>query len=99
VCAAYRILAVKVPAGSVVNVGSGHGVRIRDVAERLLALAGVKAAVEVDAARVRGAGEIGALVADNARLRALGWAPRHTLDETLGTVLADWTGRWASGDA
>ena len=61
--------------------------------DHLLARSHAKPAVEIDPARFR-AVEPGALalVGDAARLRALGWAPTHALEDTLDELLEFYRG-------
>lgn len=72
----------------VFNLGSGSAVSVGEALERLLAVSGVAARVEVDPARFRPV-DIPLLQADNGRLRALGWEPRHSLEEALGEIWAE----------
>jgi GDP-4-dehydro-6-deoxy-D-mannose reductase len=81
---AYRLLAVSGEEGTW-NVASGTGRVIRDVIDLMISLAGADAEVvanpPVDAVGPR------ALVGDSSRLRAMGWAPEYTLEQTLRAVL------------
>lgn len=87
---AYRALAVSGDAGAAYNVCSGTAVSIRDVAERLLRIAGVDIPIVVDPARVRPI-DLPELRGDPSKLRAAtGWSPDVDLDETLADVLAYW---------
>lgn len=87
---AYRALAVSGDAGEAYNVCSGTAVSIRDVAERLLRIAGVDIPIVVDPARVRPI-DLPELRGDPSKLRAAtGWSPDVDLDETLADVLAYW---------
>ena len=87
---AYRDLAVSGQAGEAYNVCSGRAVSIRDVAERLLRIAGVDVPIVVDPERVRPV-DLPELRGDPTKLRrATGWEPRIDLDETLADVLAHW---------
>lgn len=80
-------------AGAVYNVCSGRGVRIREVLERLVALARVPIDVRLDPGRLRPA-DIPALVGDPGRLRAAtGWEARMPLERTLADLLEHWRGR------
>jgi GDP-4-dehydro-6-deoxy-D-mannose reductase len=88
--AAYLLLMEHGRAGEAYNVASGHSVAVREVLERLRALARVE--VEV---RSRG-GPAGSSVvrADASKLRReTGWAPRFALDQTLADTLAYWRGQ------
>jgi GDP-4-dehydro-6-deoxy-D-mannose reductase len=83
---AYRLLAVADEEGTW-NVASGTGWVIRDVVDLMIGLAGVDAEVvpnpPADAMGPR------ALVGDASRLRAMGWAPDYSLEQTLRAVLDD----------
>lgn len=87
---AYRLLLLDGKPGEVYNVCSGRSVSIKEVAERLLALAGVKLAIAVDPERVRPV-DIPELRGDPSRIEAAtGWKPEINLDSTLADVLTDW---------
>jgi GDP-4-dehydro-6-deoxy-D-mannose reductase len=86
---AYRLLVEHGEPGEVYNVCRGEGVAIGDLVDRLVAGSGHELRVEVDPALLRPT-EVPRLVGDPSKLiRATGWAPERTLDETLGDVLAD----------
>jgi GDP-4-dehydro-6-deoxy-D-mannose reductase len=71
----------------VFNVATGEAHSMASVLERLLALATVEIAVEVDPSRLRPA-DIPLLVGSSRRLaEATGWRPSRSLDETLADVL------------
>ena len=87
---AYRMLLVGGEPGGVYNVCRGTAVSIREVAERLLAIAGVDLPIVVDPERVRPV-EIPELRGDRRRIEsAVGWSPQIDLDQTLADVLAYW---------
>jgi GDP-4-dehydro-6-deoxy-D-mannose reductase len=87
---AYRSLVEAGAPGEVYNVCRGDSVSIREVAERLLELAGVELPIVVDPARMRPS-DIPDLRGDPARLRAAtGWLPEISLDDTLRDVLTYW---------
>jgi UDP-glucose 4-epimerase len=71
--------------GQVINVGTGRGVSVGDVAQMIFTATGKKARIETDAARVRPeASEVMVLLADVRRARELcGWQPTVTLEEGL----------------
>lgn len=83
---AYRLLVERGRAGEAYNVCSGEGRSIRALLDEMIAIAGVKAKVEVDPARVRPV-DLPSLVGDPAKLRALGWTPRLTWKDALAEVL------------
>lgn len=87
---AYRMLLCDGEAGSVYNVCRGEAVSIREVAERMLALAGLDLPIVIDPSRVRPV-EIPELRGDRGRIEeAVGWRPEFDLDRTLADVLAYW---------
>jgi GDP-4-dehydro-6-deoxy-D-mannose reductase len=85
---AYALLARHGVAGEVYNVCSGHGVRVGDVATRLVARARRPLRVVTDPDLVRPV-DVPVLVGDPAKLvAATGWRPRYDLEDTLDAVLA-----------
>jgi GDP-4-dehydro-6-deoxy-D-mannose reductase len=89
VVAAYGVLLESGARGEAYNVGSGRGRPIRAVLDHFRARSTAQARIEIDPARFRAvAPDALALVGDATRLRALGWAPRHPLEETLDELLA-----------
>jgi GDP-4-dehydro-6-deoxy-D-mannose reductase len=86
---AYALLAMHGVAGEVYNVCSGRGVRVGDVAERLVARAQRPLRIVTATDLVR-AVDVPVLIGDPAKLMATtGWQPEHPLDDTLDAVLAD----------
>lgn len=83
--AGYRLVAERGEPGQVYNLASGRAVSIRQALDRLMAIAGVEAAIEVDEARVRPV-DVPLLCGDAARLAALGWRRRHDLDDALAEL-------------
>src|SRR5207249_4082271 len=80
-------LAERGAAGEVYNVASGIGTSVGELARRVLARAGLQAAVESDPALVRAA-DVPALVGDATKLRtATGWVPRRSLDDLLDDLI------------
>ncbi len=84
---ALLLIAQKGEPGSVYNVCSGQGRTVRDVLDALVFMADCPIPVERDPARLRPDDEP-VLVGDNSKLRALGWAPRVPLEETLASLMA-----------
>ncbi|HEX6203455.1 MAG TPA: NAD-dependent epimerase/dehydratase family protein [Thermoanaerobaculia bacterium] len=82
---AYRLVAERGEPGGVYNLASGEAWSIRQALDRLMAVAGVEAAVEVDPERMRPV-DVPLLVGDPGRLEALGWRRRHGLDDALGEL-------------
>lgn len=101
VCAAYvRVLGMadRLAPGLAINLCSGQPRRVGDILAELLALAGVDARVEEEAARLRPT-DVQRVQGDPARARdILGWAPTIPWPETLRSVLDDWRHRVAAGD-
>lgn len=96
VCAAYvacLLRADSLAPGTVLNVASGVPRRVGEVLEALLHLAGVRATVEIDAARLRPSDIPSATGDASLARRVLGWAPVIPWEQTLQDVLADWQGR------
>jgi len=94
VVVAYRLLVEAAARGAlpdrctVVNVASGEAATVREVIERLCALAGVTAAIEIDPSLVR-KGDPPEIRGDAALLRRLvGWRPQIPLGQTLKDLLA-----------
>ena len=81
------LLDSSVPA-NVYNVASGNAVPIRDILGRLIRIADINPAVEVDPDRWR---PTDWCVADASRLRSVSnWAPRISLDALLRELFEDW---------
>lgn len=78
----YLAVAAHGVAGEVYNLGSGASHSIGDMLDRLLAVSGVEARVEIDPQRFRPV-DLPLLQADAGRLRALGWSPVRSLDAAL----------------
>jgi len=86
---AYRLLVERGHPGEAYNVCSGEGVRIRALAERLLARARRPLHLRVDPDLVRPV-EVPVFVGDPAKLvAATGWSRTVALDTTLDDVLAE----------
>jgi len=94
VCAAYAacLLAPSeaLPAGTILNLASGHKRRVGDVLQRMCELSGQTPEIETDADRLRPS-EIPTAVGDAGRAQQLlGWRPLVAWEDTLRDVLADW---------
>lgn len=89
VATAYLTLLLHGKCGGIYNVCSGHESRLVDLLASLLRLAGTSADVQRDPALLRPA-EQRRVCGENARLRALGWAPRYSLEQTLLSLLDYW---------
>ncbi|HEX8391144.1 MAG TPA: GDP-mannose 4,6-dehydratase [Longimicrobium sp.] len=82
----YQAIVERGEPGGVYNVCSGEAHSMHDVVARLVRISGTRARVAVDPERVRPV-DLPLLLGDNARLRALGWAPRMPLEQTLSDLL------------
>jgi len=90
---AYRLLAVDGTAGDAYNVCTGRSTAIREIAERLLAMADGPMRLEDDPALHRPT-DVPELRGDPDRLhRHTGWRPEIDLDTTLADLLDDWRRR------
>jgi len=63
-----------------VNIGTGRGTSIRELAETIASVVGFRGALAFDPSKPDGAPE---KVLDSSRLRSLGWSPRTSLQEGL----------------
>jgi GDP-4-dehydro-6-deoxy-D-mannose reductase len=79
---AYRLLAEKGEPGSVYNIATGQASSIEEILQRLMAISGVEARVEIDPEKFRKA-DLPLLTGDASRLQALGWEPSRTLDDAV----------------
>jgi GDP-4-dehydro-6-deoxy-D-mannose reductase len=79
---AFRLLLEKGERGATYNIASGRAFSIGEALERLKAVSGVEASIEVDPERIRPV-DLPLLLGDAAPLRKLGWEPRRTLDDAL----------------
>jgi len=86
VVAAYILLAERGEAGEAYNVCRGAGWTVGELAAAVLRRVGVDAPLAEDPALVRPV-DVPALVGDATRLRALGWAPAHTLDDCIDDLI------------
>jgi GDP-4-dehydro-6-deoxy-D-mannose reductase len=85
----YRLLAERGAGGEIYNLGTGQGTRIADALAILTSLAHTPIDVYVDPARVRPVDQP-LLVADATKLRAVGWAPSFSIEQTLADMLKYW---------
>ncbi len=89
----YRLALELGRPGDVYNLGRAQAYAIREILERLLALARTPVHVQPDPQRMRPS-DIPRIVADCAKVRrATGWAPVYTLEQTLQDTLDYWRAR------
>jgi GDP-4-dehydro-6-deoxy-D-mannose reductase len=88
---AYRLLASSGRPGEIYNLASGRACSLAEALDRLMAISGVRARLEIDPARMRKV-DLPLLLGDAGRLRALGWVPRRGLDDALADLWAEASG-------
>ena len=92
---AYWLAVTKAKPGEVYNIATGEGLTIRDLLDRLVAMAKVEVQVETDPARLRPS-DVEILIGDSSKFRAdTGWEPRIPFDQTLRDTLDYWRDREA----
>lgn len=90
---AYELALSRGEPGAVYNLGRGEAVFVRELVDRLIAMASVPMRIEVDPTRVRRV-DAPALLCDGTAFRELtGWSPKVPLDVTLRDILDDWRER------
>jgi NAD dependent epimerase/dehydratase len=79
----------QIPLAHAVNAGSGIGISVRELAQRVLAIVGRDVPIVQSSARFRPEhSEVGALIADATRAKELlGWEPRVSLDQGLARTV------------
>jgi GDP-4-dehydro-6-deoxy-D-mannose reductase len=93
---AYHLALTRGTPGQVYNIGSGQAVAIQELLDRLVGASSATARIESDPDRMRPS-DVPRLACDASLLhRTTGWAPGHTLANTLLDVLNDWRQRVAS---
>lgn len=79
--------------GEVYNIATGHTHPLREIAERLIAMARVPLEVRLDPTRLRPS-DVPVLQGDARRFAAVsGWSPQIPLEQTLADLLDDWRQR------
>lgn len=86
---AYVLLMEKGVVGEVYNVGSGVGISMQTVVEKLQSLANAPVQLESDQSRLRPL-DIPVIVANNDKVRLLGWQPTISLEDSLQRVVGYW---------
>ncbi|MCD1627288.1 GDP-mannose 4,6-dehydratase [Seohaeicola saemankumensis] len=93
VVAAYTTLVERsdhLETGAIYNIASGHGHSMRDILDKLIALAGVPVRVELDPDRQRPSDLPRIVGSTTALAQAIAWVPTRTIQETLADVLGSW---------
>ncbi len=83
---AYQLLMEQGKTGGVYNVGSGQGIQIKELLEKLISLAKTDIEVETDQDLFRPI-DNKKIICDNQKIRNLGWKPVTNIDQTLSRVL------------
>jgi GDP-4-dehydro-6-deoxy-D-mannose reductase len=87
---AYHLSLEKCEAGEVYNICSGKAWSIREMLDKLLAMANIEVEVRQDPARMRPS-DVELLLGDNSKLSgATGWEPTIPFEKTLGDLLDYW---------
>lgn len=85
----YILLMNQGKSGEVYNLGSGKGVKIKEILDQLIQQAHCPIPVVTDQGKIRPV-DLPYLVCDNEKISQLGWRPQHQLTETLRRILAYW---------
>jgi GDP-4-dehydro-6-deoxy-D-mannose reductase len=76
--------------GEVYNIATGHGIRISELLDRIIALSNVEVKIEVDPERLRPS-DVEILIGDSSKFRAdTGWEPRIPFEQTVSDLLDYW---------
>lgn len=86
---AYILLMEKGEVGEVYNVGTGVGICMSDLLQKMVNMSTASVKIVKDESRLRPL-DIKEIVADNRKIRKLGWSPTIPLDQTVQRVLAYW---------
>ncbi|WP_312283561.1 GDP-mannose 4,6-dehydratase [Candidatus Igneacidithiobacillus taiwanensis] len=87
---AYALLLEQGRNGGIYNVCSGREYSIRDLLQKLIALAGVDARIEQDPARLRPAEQRRMVASFEALHRDTGWQPLIPMEQSLQDLMNDW---------
>ena len=84
-----RMAEVSESIGEAINLGSGHGISVGDLAERIMALIGTDIEILFDATRIRPqSSDMEQLIADITKAKELlGWQAETSLDTGLGRTI------------
>lgn len=91
----YWLAVTKARPGEVYNIATGDGLTIRELLDRLVAMAEVEVRVETDPDRLRPS-DVEILIGDSSKFRAdTGWEPQIPFEQTLRDTLDYWREREA----
>lgn len=85
---AYILLMEKGKVGDVYNIGTGVGLTMKEIVDMLCSLAKKKIVIQEDASRIRPL-DVPILIADNEKVRSLGWKPQGRIIDSLQAVLEE----------
>jgi GDP-4-dehydro-6-deoxy-D-mannose reductase len=83
---AYIIAMNKGIKGEVYNIGSGVGVKMSEVVDKLASLANIEVKIIEDQKLLR-PHDLPKVIANNDKIKQLGWQPKITLDESLTRII------------
>lgn len=83
---AYITLMEKGTVGQVYNIGTGVGTSMEAVVKMLCSYAKIPIVLKEDPSRIRPL-DVPVLIADNTKIRALGWEPKQSIEATLQEIL------------
>lgn len=86
---AYRIVMEEGKVGEVYNIGSAQGYTLQEILDQLIGLAKVEIKISHDSKLFRPV-DMPFIIADNTKIRNLGWEPSIPLAETIARVLEYW---------
>jgi len=90
---AYYLAVTKARPGEAYNIATGTGITIRELLDRLIALAEVEVEIETDPERLRPS-DVEILIGDSSKFRAdTGWEPQIPFDKTLKDTFDYWIER------
>jgi len=91
----YWLAVTKARPGEVYNIATGDGLTIRELLDKLVAMAQVEVRVETDPDRLRPS-DVEILIGDSSKFRAdTGWEPQIPFEQTLRDTLDYWREREA----
>jgi len=89
----YWLAVTKARPGEVYNIATGDGLTIRELLDKLVAMAQVEVRVETDPDRLRPS-DVEILIGDSSKFRAdTGWEPQISFEQTLRDTLDYWRQR------
>ena len=84
---AYIVVMNKGIGGEAYNIGSGIGIKMGEIVEKLVALSNTEISIVSDQSRMR-PHDIPKMIANSAKIKALGWSTTIPLEETLQRIMS-----------